>query len=418
MRKTEIIREITRQNLIQFAAPTTFRIMRILYGSVESPPTKEEDQEASASYSSPSSQVDTSRSKSDPRGVAYRVGMNSLYREGQSQTFYDENAMVVGKSASIKSKEQSRTTLKVASAAGLCFSLALLLFVSGMLPSHSPEGMKTEKLIEKRPSSGTMIAPSSSSSSSSRAACPLTSTASSSCTWNTMTFLVEADPSGQWPEGFSWTLLKDSNGDKARKSVIFTTNGEDAAKSYAHVYCKSFDTELCLSGKYLVYANSVNLDSVSAVKVCNSVVLSGEALDFDADGDRCKQVTNGVSVGDNIELQSSQNTVGLECYIFGFLCYDTSGNLVLSRSSFSSATQQPTLRTPEMHSTTSSSERWLGVDLNDQHQKVKCTLFGLYCKPVNESTYKPTYEPTMMPTYSDSHWNQTTVVQCHFFGLW
>jgi hypothetical protein len=346
--------------------------------------------------------------------------MNSLYREGQSQTFYDENAVVSDKAAPTK---QSRTTLKVASAAGLCFSLALLLFVSGMLPSLSPEGMRIEKLIEKRPSSSYMTTPSSPSSSSSRAACPLTSIASSSCTKDITTFLVEADPSGKWPEGFSWTLLKDLNGDHVRKTVMYSTNGEDASKTYAHVDCRSFDTELCLSGNYLVYANSVNVGSVSAVKVCNNVVLSGEALNFDADGDQCKQVANEVGVGDTTAQQPSQNTVTLtdskkpdkSCYIFDFLCYDANGNFVLSRPSSSAATQQPTLRTPGKHLTTSS---WPGVSMNDQHHKLKCTLFGLYCKPANESTYKPTPAPSMMPTYPDSHWNHTTVVQCHFFGLW
>ena len=344
-------------------------IMRILYGSVESSDPTEEDHEAS---SSSSSRVNTISSDSDPKAVAYRVGMNSLYREGQSQTFDEESPVVSGKSAPIKSDEQGRTKLKVLSVAGLCFSLVLLLFVSGVLDRQSSEGMtSTEKLIEVRPSSTSMPTPTLSSSSSSRAACPLTSTSSSSCTRDTTSFIVEADPTGQWPEGFSWTLLKDSDGDPARKSVIYSTNGEDAARTYAHVDCRSFDTELCLSGKHLVYADSARLNlkesSKSSVKVCNNILVSGEALHFDADEDQCNQG------------------------------------------------QQRTLRTPDTSSTTSSSEHWLGVD---GHHELKCTLFGLSCKPANEPTYEPSAEPTMMPTYPDSHWNQTTVVHCHFFGLW
>lgn len=112
-----------------------------------------------------------------------------------------------------------------------------------------------------------------------------------SCSHPTTDFTVLGNDNGRWPTGFSWTVLKDSSdlmGDQ--KSFLHTERGDfDHAKTNGHdIQCKKFVTELCLTGDYVVYANSDNEESASsAVSVCNKKVVTDEALDFSADHVKC-----------------------------------------------------------------------------------------------------------------------------------
>jgi len=440
--------------------------MKILYGSVESTPGSSSSSQERAESSSQSQ--DHLSEADDPREVAFRVGLNSLYREGYSQTYDEESPIltsVTEEEGIVKTRKTSQS-LKVASAAGLIFSLFLLLFASVYRQQASLADIRvTEKLIAEisaSPPAASDAPPGASASGTSvsipQSVCSLNASSSASkyCPRETTAFLVGASPEGRWPRGFSWKLLKDATEETVHRSALYSISEEDAVSSYAGVKCQSFVTNLCLSGKYIVYANS-ETDSVlhaSSVSVCNTEVLAGEALDFDVTGGDCTRHRDQVQDGKGSEVSAPQQALALsyslqplrlaetrgnadtespfdhrahaekakpKCYIFGLACDDSNSGVVVSRGSEQmqttpSSVQQPTLRTIDFSLKTSSSEDWIGIDKNQE--KLHCTLFGLYCKPANQPTYEPTMEPTMMPSYPPSHWNTTTVVQCHFFGLW
>ena len=101
------------------------------------------------------------------------------------------------------------------------------------------------------------------------------------CPHPTTSLAVLGDEDGRWPAGFSWTVLKDGDdGVGDHKSFLHTERGEfDHTRTHGNdVQCKKFVTELCLSGDYVVYANSDNEKSAnSAVSVCDKKVIADEA---------------------------------------------------------------------------------------------------------------------------------------------
>ena len=97
------------------------------------------------------------------------------------------------------------------------------------------------------------------------------------CPHATTSFLVKADEDGRWPKGFSWTVLKDSleeDGDGHSKAFLHSEKGEfDAMRAKGRdIQCKNFVTELCLSGTYIVYANSGEHFGTPVEKSMNAVV--------------------------------------------------------------------------------------------------------------------------------------------------
>ena len=95
------------------------------------------------------------------------------------------------------------------------------------------------------------------------------STKVQTCEHPTTTFIVDADKDGKWPQGFSWTILKDSITDERRdrsgrevefhsKSFLHTEKGifDSPLLKGKEVKCRHFVTDLCLTGNYIVYANS------------------------------------------------------------------------------------------------------------------------------------------------------------------
>ena len=110
------------------------------------------------------------------------------------------------------------------------------------------------------------------------------------CASKTTKLTVIGDHNGKWPQGFSWTVLKDGALD-TDKTFFHTEKGEfdsDLVKGKA-IKCRQYVTELCLTGDYVVYANSDDeLSATSAVNVCNKEVAAGEALDFSTQHSACK----------------------------------------------------------------------------------------------------------------------------------
>ncbi len=111
------------------------------------------------------------------------------------------------------------------------------------------------------------------------------------CPHATTDFVVNGDGDGRWPRGFSWTVLKDiSPGDMSDKSFLHSEKGtfDESKTNGKDIQCKRFVTQLCLTGNYIVYANSEDAVSAhSAVNVCNKKVAADEALDFSSDHVKC-----------------------------------------------------------------------------------------------------------------------------------
>ena len=130
------------------------------------------------------------------------------------------------------------------------------------------------------------------------------------CRHSTTAFTVLGNEDGRWPVGFSWTVLKDEGEESEdQRSFLHTERGEfDLTKTHGNdVQCKKFVTELCLSGDYIVYANSDHKDSAnSAVNVCNKKVVADEALDFSADRVKCSSASFELNP-DFSELKNNRN---------------------------------------------------------------------------------------------------------------
>jgi len=85
---------------------------------------------------------------------------------------------------------------------------------------------------------------------------------------------------GQWPKGFSWTILQDEGDGEIGKGLLHTETGEMSDET-AKKKCASFVTEVCAPDKFIVYASSDEaLSEKSTVDVCGKSVADGEALDF------------------------------------------------------------------------------------------------------------------------------------------
>jgi len=124
------------------------------------------------------------------------------------------------------------------------------------------------------------------------------------CSHPTTKFFVPGAVDGSWPVGFSFVVLKDSDGTSGDKSVLHTENGR-----YIHnplpegEQCKAYMTELCLDGAFVLYASSkVDAPQTSYVIACDSYrVESAEALDFSVSAGKCssesfEDVTHKVSI--------------------------------------------------------------------------------------------------------------------------
>merc|ERR1719502_2429128 len=85
---------------------------------------------------------------------------------------------------------------------------------------------------------------------------------------------------GQWPKGFSWTILQDEGDGEIGKGLLHTETGEMSDET-AKKKCASFVTEVCAPDKFIVYASSDQaMSEKSTVDVCGKSVADGEALDF------------------------------------------------------------------------------------------------------------------------------------------
>lgn len=110
------------------------------------------------------------------------------------------------------------------------------------------------------------------------------------CKYKTTKLTVAGDQDGKWPQGFSWTVLRE-NALENDKTFFHSERGEfdsDLVKG-KDIKCRQYVTELCLTGDYVVYSNSDDKASaLSAVNVCNKKVVAGEALDFSTKHSTCQ----------------------------------------------------------------------------------------------------------------------------------
>ncbi len=85
---------------------------------------------------------------------------------------------------------------------------------------------------------------------------------------------------GKWPEGFSWTILKDEGDGDIGRGLLHTERGRMSEET-SKKKCTSFVTEVCAPDKFVVYATSdKDVSANSVVNVCGKKVADGEALDF------------------------------------------------------------------------------------------------------------------------------------------
>lgn len=109
------------------------------------------------------------------------------------------------------------------------------------------------------------------------------------CAHETTKFLVPATENGNWPAAFSMHLFTG----KDWGTLVHSENGQySKSSSPVGMKCKSFLTELCLDGDYLLYAYSKTDARVTAnVFVCEKYRLeSGDAMSFHVASDGSKAV--------------------------------------------------------------------------------------------------------------------------------
>jgi hypothetical protein len=82
------------------------------------------------------------------------------------------------------------------------------------------------------------------------------------------------------------------------KAFLATVSNADSALESGSG-CTRFDTDLCLDGNYVIYANTdANDESSPELKVCNKIVFAGEALEFASTNNRCSSASREHIVAD------------------------------------------------------------------------------------------------------------------------
>ena len=205
-----------------------------------------------------------------------------------------------------ESKRQLSASFKMASAVAFVFSLFLITMGVAVYENNDENSMKIRADMFQLTPESEQTQPSSSSSSPSLSSylpsCSINSEVATSCRHITTKFVVDATEAGEWPHGFSWTVLKDSSveGSQNDKMFLHSENGNYFSKDKDVIKCQKFVTELCLAGNYVVYANSEDSATVdAAVSVCGKKVVVDEALDFSADHVQC--------LSSNFELDPDYN---------------------------------------------------------------------------------------------------------------
>jgi hypothetical protein len=229
-------------------------------------------------------------------GSRENVGDNGEFRPSARGQVDEESPLLSRTGSEESSHSRYSASFKLASAVTIVFSLFLLSLGVAVYREVDMEKVHAEiKLVEN---TELQTAP--------YDLCALNSKVHASliCASRTTKFYVDADDNGKWPAGFSWTVLKDTgNSQQGERSFLHLEKGEFNSELSAgkDIRCKKFVTELCLSGNYVVYANSDEPSSSAAsVSVCNSAVAVDEALDFEADNVKCV----GSSVHDAEDLKA------------------------------------------------------------------------------------------------------------------
>lgn len=104
----------------------------------------------------------------------------------------------------------------------------------------------------------------------------------------------------RWPEGFSWTILKDddevdsssSSSSSISKQFLASMSGSTVDHQLDQANnCDEYVTQLCLEGTYVIYANNDEVDDMGKfggeLIVCDKSVKGGEALDFSIKDNFC-----------------------------------------------------------------------------------------------------------------------------------
>ena len=181
-------------------------------------------------------------------------------------------------------------SFKVASAVTIIFSLFLLTVGLAVYKETKVVGAKPEFLEESLILGKPKEMSSLPISNFDQCALNTKQNIAKTCDHRTTKFYVNANEEGKWPEGFSWTVLKDAGSDSEEKSFLHAETGkfDQSLSAGQDIRCKKFVTELCLKGDYVVYANSDHPSSAdSSVDVCGQNVVADEALDFKADKIKC-----------------------------------------------------------------------------------------------------------------------------------